>query len=320
MDEDLSTPPTRHRRTGPRLRRPVAGLHNRGGTMKYAVLTLYRIRTPLFMIAVYVFIAVVILDLVPLHSVDLVPAIHFCRASLLVISILVLLLCVCGPRLLTEHPATTVQSPVAGRWLGVNSPATNVPSHGIRGYGQTYAIDVVAEPEDGSPRPAYGGTVFRDPRTYPAFGEPVLAMVDGTVVSATHRHRDHRARSNPAGLIYLMFEGMIRELGGPGFIVGNHVTIRTGDGVFATVAHLQRGSVNVAVGDRVHAGDQVGRCGNSGNSSEPHVHAQLMDRASLWTAQGLPIAFNGVRLGEDAGPVDGLPENGQHMTTTHPER
>jgi len=67
-------------------------------------------------------------------------------------------------------------------------------------------------------------------------------------------------------------------------------------------------------GDRVQAGSIVGRCGNSGNTSEPHVHAQLMDRVSFWTAQGLPMAFAEVALGDESERMDALPANDQHMT------
>jgi len=155
-----------------------------------------------------------------------------------------------------------------------------------------------------------------DPTAYPAFGEPVLAMIDGAVVRASGWRRDHRARANTAGVVYMMIEGMLRELGGPGFIVGNHVTIRGDDGVYATVVHLQRGSVSVARGQRVSAGQQIARCGNSGNTSEPHVHAQLMDRASLWTAQGLPLAFSGIRTSGASEPLDGVPANEEHLLAT----
>ena len=150
---------------------------------------------------------------------------------------------------------------------------------------------------------------------YPAFGMPVFAMLDGEVVRASGWRRDHRARSNIWGVVYLMVEGMIREVGGPGFVVGNHVTIRSGDGIFATVAHLRQGSLTVRVGDRVNAGSSIGECGNSGNTSEPHVHAQLMDRVSFWTAQGLPMSFAGITLGDQNESADTLPANDQHMTT-----
>ena len=216
-------------------------------------------------------------------------------------------------RYLPEHPALTVGSPVVGRWMGMNSPATKVPSHGVRAYGQAYAIDLVAEPIN-TQRPVFGsGAAFRSPREYPAFGQPVRAMIDGVVVAASDGQRDHRARSTWPSVIYMMLEGMIREVGGPRFILGNHVVIRGADGTFALVAHLKQRSVMVAKGDTVQAGQVIAACGNSGNTSEPHVHAQMMDRASAWTAHGLPMAFADVALGEEPEREDGLPGNDQHM-------
>ncbi|GIG35537.1 M23 family metallopeptidase [Cellulomonas pakistanensis] len=211
--------------------------------------------------------------------------------------------------------ARAVASPVRGRWRALNSPATRVPSHGTRAYGQAYAIDLVHEPDEGA-RPAFGAG-FRPAGDYPAFGEPVLAMVAGVVVAASDRQRDHRARSSWLGFAYLVVEGAVRELGGPRFVVGNHVVVRTPEGAHALVAHLRRGSLRVAPGDAVVAGQQIAECGNSGNSSEPHVHAQLMDRASLWEAQGLPMAFRGIEVTGDgeaaAGAADGLPGNDEVM-------
>ncbi|NYG59627.1 hypothetical protein BJ980_002550 [Nocardioides daedukensis] len=201
----------------------------------------------------------------------------------------------------------TVHSPVGGRWLAMNSPASKVPSHGVRAYGQAFAIDLLHEPEDGV-RPQFGtGSGMSDPKEYPAFGEPVLAMVDGVVVKAADRQRDHRTRTHWWSVAVMMLEGVFRELRGAGGVVGNHVVIDRGDGVFALVAHLKKGSATVKVGDRVRAGDVIGACGNSGNTSEPHVHAQLMDRARPSAAKGLPMAFADVRLGGET--RDGLPEN-----------
>ena len=93
----------------------------------------------------------------------------------------------------------------------MNSPASKVPSHGVRAYGQAYAIDIVADPV-AEPRPEFGGAMMRLPSAYPAFGEPVFAMVDGEVVRASGWRRDHRARSNGWGIVYMMIEGMIRRM------------------------------------------------------------------------------------------------------------
>src|SRR5690606_30900013 len=90
------------------------------------------------------------------------------------------------------------------------------------------------------------------------------------------------------------------------FVVGNAVVLDIGDGVYAVLAHLRRGSVRVRKGDRVRAGDVLGEVGNSGNSSEPHLHFHLMDRPRPGTAAGVPFAFRyesdgEVRTGVPAG-------------------
>lgn len=219
-----------------------------------------------------------------------------------------------GPKSLPKHEAITVTPPVHGRWLALNSPASKIPSHGTHSYGQAHAIDLLHEPE-GYTRPAFGTwPAMREPEEFKAFGQPVTSMVDGTVVRASDWRRDHRSRSNLLAFAYLMGEGVVREIGGPGFMVGNHVTVRTADGVFATIAHLQQGSKTVKVGDTVRAGDQLGLCGNSGNSSEPHVHAQLADRKSFWTAQGLPFVFADIAIDDGTDLIEGLPRNGKHLT------
>lgn len=65
----------------------------------------------------------------------------------------------------------------------------------------------------------------------------------------------------------------------------------TRSGGTAYRAHLERNSVTVRPGDRVEAGVQIARCGNSGNSSEPHLHFQIMDRPWPTFAAGLPFRF-----------------------------
>lgn len=206
--------------------------------------------------------------------------------------VLVLLGCafVRPPRV--EHATVEVASPLRGRWTVVNSPADQVPSHGIRAYGQTYAIDVLLPHPPGTPAtvPWRGG--FARPETFPSFGHPVLAVADGTVVRVVDGRRDHRARTSWPALAYLMTVEAARDLGGPSAVVGNHVVVDHGDGVFSLVAHLRRGSARVRAGQRVAAGDVLGEVGNSGNSSEPHLHVQLMDRPLPLRAAGIPFRWH----------------------------
>lgn len=204
-----------------------------------------------------------------------------------------------------------VEPPVTGRWTALNSPVDQVPSHGTHVYGQTYAIDIVADPETGEgeapARPEFLRLwpPFRRNRAFPAFGAPLLAVADATVVAASDGQRDHLSRSSLLGLVYLMLiEGNIRSIAGAHRVIGNHVILGLGDGTYAVYAHARRGSLRVKAGDTVRAGQQIARCGNSGNSSEPHLHVHLMDSPDLDDARGVPFTWRGV----------GVPANGETFT------
>ncbi|MEV5259198.1 M23 family metallopeptidase [Streptomyces anulatus] len=209
------------------------------------------------------------------------------------------------------RPPVEVDPPVTGRWTALNSPADKVPSHGTHVYGQTYAIDIVAEPETGegepSARPAFRWLwpVVRRNRAFPAFGTPLLAVADATVVRASDGQRDHLSRNSLPALAYLMLiEGNVRSIVGAHRVIGNHVILDLGEGTFAVYAHVRRGSLQVKAGDRVRAGQWLGQVGNSGNTTEPHLHFHLMDGPDPDSARGVPFTWRGV----------GVPANGEAFT------
>jgi murein DD-endopeptidase MepM/ murein hydrolase activator NlpD len=76
---------------------------------------------------------------------------------------------------------------------------------------------------------------------------------------------------------------------------GNYVLIRHTDGEHSLYAHLRKASVRVSVGDSVRAGQPIGDAGSSGNSTEPHLHFQVIDGPDLNSARGLPIEFTGLK-------------------------
>ncbi|MFI1681397.1 peptidoglycan DD-metalloendopeptidase family protein [Streptomyces sp. NPDC020607] len=208
----------------------------------------------------------------------------------------------------TDPPAPVeVEPPVTGRWSALNSPADKVPSHGTHHLGQTYAIDITAEPAGGParPKPVWFWPVARRGQAYPAFGEPLLAVADATVVHAADDQRDHLSRSSLVGVLYFwLVEGVGRTLGGARRVVGNHLVLDLGEGTYAVYAHVKQGSLAVRPGDRVTVGQELGRCGNSGNSTEPHLHFSLMDGPDMETARGIPFTWRGV----------GVPANGTVFT------
>jgi hypothetical protein len=189
--------------------------------------------------------------------------------------------------------------PFSGTWLARNSPARRVPSHGTDLFATTYAMDFIAVR-------ARRTAAVRDWRTvlatepadrFFAFGRPILAPGAGTVVSVHDGEPDHVARRSPLILIpYAVTQGA-RVRRGAGAIAGNHVIIELADGGgYALLAHLRAGLIRVRAGEPVAAGREVGACGNSGNSTQPHLHIQVMDSADPYSARGVPMSFRDYRL------------------------
>lgn len=184
--------------------------------------------------------------------------------------------------------------PFEGRWLTQNSPANRVPSHGTALFATTFAIDFVPVNEAGRTAPITLGSLLRpEPaERFPGFGRPILAPVRGVVVGVHHTAPDHQAFRGLPSVGYALTQRR-RAAAGWVALAGNHVMIETHDGPVVAVCHLQRGSVKVQLGQSVRVGETLGRCGNSGNSTEPHVHLQAIDRLDVLHASAVPITFGG---------------------------
>ncbi|WP_136707634.1 M23 family metallopeptidase [Agromyces sp. H66] len=209
--------------------------------------------------------------------------------------------------------------PFTERWLVQNSPARRVPSHGTDLFGGRYAIDFVGVDERRRTAGVRGwGTLFgtEPPERFFAFGRPILAPADGVVVAVHDGEPDHDARRSQLALVGYMLGQAERAREGIGAIAGNHVIIALRDvGAFVALVHLQAGSLRVAVGDAVTTGQQLGACGNSGNSTQPHVHVQVMDGPDPSVARGVPMAFRNYRewpagASEPYAVASGIPREG----------
>jgi hypothetical protein len=203
------------------------------------------------------------------------------------------------------HEPLLIDYPFRGTWLARNSPARRVPSHGSHLMGTTYAIDFVPVGPDGRSAPRSWRSVLatEPPEGFVGFGAPILAPVAGTVVAVHDGEPDHEARRSQVALVPYLLTQAQRARGGPAGLAGNHVVIAVAPGgPYVLLAHLRAGSVQVAPGERVRVGDRVGACGNSGNSTQPHVHVQATDSIDWERARGLPIAFRSPATGAPGMP------------------
>lgn len=134
---------------------------------------------------------------------------------------------------------------------------------------QRFAYDVLVLKADSS----HVGDGKRN-EDYHCFGTPLLAPAAGEVVTL----HDGIADNVPGRMNSKQ-------------ILGNHVVIDHGNGEYSLLAHLRNGSMQVRAGERVAAGQQLADCGNSGNSSEAHLHYQLQDGPQFGRAAVLPAQF-----------------------------
>jgi len=191
--------------------------------------------------------------------------------------------------------------PLAGRWLVQNSPADRVPSHGTRVFATANAIDFLPVDTRGRSAPFTFRSLTRPepPDRFIGFRMPVFAPVSGIVVTVHDGEPDHDAFRGLPSVGYALTQRRRANAGWSG-LAGNHVVIEVEQGTVVALCHLRRGSITVAPGQAVTAGFPIGQCGNSGNSTEPHVHLQAMTHADANRASALPISF-----------PDGLPRNGR---------
>jgi hypothetical protein len=193
-------------------------------------------------------------------------------------------------------PVVTARPPFEDAWRVYRGGTTPETSHSWTLIGQRFAYDFVRDAADGSePR----GDRLTD---YPAFGTPILAAASGTVIAVRDDCRDH-PRPGRGWIDWRAADPR-----------GNFVLIRHDAGWISLSAHLRAGSIPVRPGQRVRPGEVVGACGNSGHSTEPHLHFQAQDRPSFFFARSLPILFEEALLVPDA---DGSVEDGPTDTFLH---
>jgi hypothetical protein len=141
---------------------------------------------------------------------------------------------------------------------------------------QRFALDVVKLNPAGT---RAVGIYPSDPARYSVFGAEVRSPCDGEVTEAVDGHADLRPPEAD------------REN-----LAGNHVVVRCAEeDVDVELAHMKEGSIAVKQGERVTEGGLLGGVGNTGNTSEPHlhIHAVRTGSGSVLKGEGVPILFDG---------------------------
>lgn len=188
------------------------------------------------------------------------------------------------PELAVAAEPTVIGAPLKGdRWLAANGPSNTsghrrarIPIGGHAAIAQRFAIDWVRIGKDGQ-------TFWGDPlknESYYAYGVEALAVADG-VVAAVHDGLPQNVPGTDSRAVRITLET----------VAGNYVILDIGKGRYAFYAHLQPGSLRVKPRDKVRRGQVVGLVGNTGNSTEPHLHFHLADGPSALGAEGVPYGL-----------------------------
>ena len=188
-----------------------------------------------------------------------------------------------GGRTSVIRDVAVIGPPLRGTgWLTANGPDPQtghrraiVPVDGTAAIAQRFGIDYVKMDTNGR---RFTGDSLKN-ESYYAHGTDAIAVADGIVAAVK--------------------DGIPENIPGPASravpitletVGGNFVILDIGQGRYAFYAHLRPGSLRVRVGDRVRKGQVLGLVGNSGNSTEPHLHFHLMDGTSPLGSEGIPYA------------------------------
>jgi hypothetical protein len=199
-----------------------------------------------------------------------------------------------GAGITTHHTGLLVLGPsVTGtNWLADDGPSNDRENHHRRGISvfegrvlitRRYAIDW-QQSQNGK---TFSGDAS-DKHSYYAYGKPVLAVADGTVVTLKDGLPDNVPRHNGE------FTPAVEMT--PDTVLGNNIVLDLGGQQFADYCHLQPGSLRVKAGDHVRRGQVIAQIGASGDARQPHLHFQISTSSNPFAGQSVPYLIDHYRV------------------------
>lgn len=177
-----------------------------------------------------------------------------------------------------ESKSMNLQSlPIEDEWQVFWGGSTRKQNHHFDISSQKRAIDlVISTDQEGFETYKNAGKINED---YYCWKKSLLSVFDGKVMLVVDGIPDN-------------IPGQLNEQ----MVYGNTIMIQSDSGVVAVYAHLALNSTKVKVGDKVKRGDLIGLCGNSGNSSEPHLHFHLQSKVGFEKGSGVIIMFSSLTV------------------------
>lgn len=170
---------------------------------------------------------------------------------------------------------TPLELPFKDEWTVVWGGDTKDLNYHVEDPAQKNAFDLVITNNLGKSYKSTG----RTNEDYYAFGKPLYAPCDAEVVAVIEGVADNKP-------------GEMNKLD----ITGNTVVLKTAKDEYLFFAHFKQSSIKVKKGMQVKAGTLLGLCGNSGHSSEPHLHFHLQNTNDLFSGTGIKAFFKELRV------------------------
>ena len=183
---------------------------------------------------------------------------------------------------------TKMKLPFKGEWTVSWGGDTKEQNYHVESVAQKNAFDILMYDQKGATHKGTGASN----EDYYAFGKELYAPCEGEVVLVVDGVKD-----NVPGTL------------NPIYIPGNTVILKTANGEYVFFAHFKQHSIVVKQGQKVSNGELLGLCGNSGNSSEPHLHFHLQNVEDMVKAIGAKCFFEQIKVNgvtkSDYSPVKG---------------